>query len=72
MTARTQTAKYRMGRKNSTLVLHAGYGGEWWIWRTALDGSILDVIGPYRTKDRAEAARIYLIANPGAPQHHLV
>lgn len=63
MTARTQTARYRLGRKNSTLALHEGYGGEWWIWRTALDGSILDVIGPFRTKDRAEEARIRLIAS---------
>jgi len=61
MTARKQTVRYRLGRKNSKLALHEGYGGEWWIWRTALDGSILDVIGPFQAKDRAEDARIRLL-----------
>lgn len=61
MTAKKQTARYRPGRKNSKLALHEGYGGEWWIWRTALDGSILDVIGLFRAKDRVEEARLHLL-----------
>jgi hypothetical protein len=52
--------------KGYKLKLHQGYGGEWWIWRTTLDGDIVDTIGPFRTEKRADEARVNLLIRSGA------
>ena len=52
--------------KGYKLKLHQGYGGEWWIWRTKLDGDITDTIGPFRSQKTADAARVNLLTHSGA------
>jgi hypothetical protein len=51
----------KLRSKNFKLGLHAGYGGEWWIWRTSMSGDIVDTIGPFRSRERADEARINLL-----------
>ena len=51
----------KLRSKNFKLGLHKGYGGEWWIWRTTARGDIVDTIGPFRSRERADEARINLL-----------
>jgi hypothetical protein len=52
--------------KGYKLKLHQGSGGEWWIWRTTLDGDITDTIGPFRSEKAADKARVNLLIRSGA------
>lgn len=46
------------------LVIREGHGSVWWVWRFALDGSFVNMIGPFRSESRASTAANYLKANP--------